>query len=313
MEWLGPIASVLGGAGQFAGGLKGLFGGGGGYQMMSMSPQNMFSSQTLLDLNERDFQWQKLLATDGIQMRVNDARKAGLHPLFALGGGQAGFTPPPLSVGMGSPSEAIPGGGDNIGASLQNMGQGLQRALMATQTKEQRQLDAYETMVRNQTLTRNDLQNQLLASQIARLQADQVGPPMASTPNSGAFKINPNEITASQPDARHITAGPPHPSAEFSKMGGGHQMALPAKPLQIDDMGSPGWVPWLYRNQVLPFVKQALGHPTDQHQPAERPRPGYQWHFAFPGTWKQVPISIPDYDRGGHYGRSSYRGMGVSP
>lgn len=311
---IASLAGLIGGIGQAAGGFSGFLSKGGQSVMQSMAPQAPFSPQTILDLNQRDFDWQKQLAESGIQMRVNDAKLAGIHPLYAMGN-MPGFNPSPIAYQGGEQGYALPSGSSNLGSSMHNMGQGIQRALMATQTKEERQLSAYEQTIQRQSLERGELQNQLLASQIARLQQDQVGPPMASggPSNTGAYKINPNEITASQPDARHITAGPSHPSSEFAKMGGGHQMALPAKPLQIDDMGSPGWVPWVYRNQVLPFVKQALGHPTDAHQPAERPAPGYQWHFAFPGTWKQVPISFPDSDRRGHLGRSQYRNMGVSP
>lgn len=311
---IASIAGLIGGIGQAAGGISGFFGKGGPAIMQSMAPQAPFSPQTLLDLNERDFQWQKQLAESGIQMRVNDAKAAGIHPLYAMGQ-MPGFNPSPIAYQGGEPDQAIGGGGSSMGASLHNMGQGIQRALMATQTKEERQMSTLESILVQQKIQRGNLENELLASQIARMQADQIGPPMASggSVNTGAYKVNPNEITASQPDAKHITAGPAHPGREMSSMGGGHVMALPAKPLQIDDMGSPGWIPWLYRNQVLPFVKQALGHPTDQHQPSEKPRPGYQWHFSFPGTWKQVPISIPDSDRRGHIVRSQYRSMGVSP
>lgn len=299
MEWLGPIASVLGGAGQFAGGLKGLFGGGGQSIMQSMSPQNMFSSQTLLDLNERDFQWQKQLATDGIQMRVNDARKAGLHPLFALGGGQAGFTPPPLSVGMGSPSEFGPGGGDNLGSSLSNMGQGVSRALSAAAgPKERAQEDInYERERRWQEMQARDLDIQMKHADLA-LKTAQLGPPlprpgdpMTVSNKLGTYEVKPNEVTTANPSAPFIAAGPGQPSVDFHRMADGGLMPAPPKSLNIEEVSSPGYMTWMTQNKLLPFT--GSGAPTAAHLPKGAYR--WQWNGM---TW--LPVYHADYINRSH-------------
>lgn len=273
------IAALLGGFGQFAGGVGGLFRGGGQSIMQSMSPQNLFSSQTLIDLNERDFQWQKQLAESGIQMRVNDARAAGLHPLFALGGGQAGFSPPPLSVGMGTPSEAFGGGGGpDLGHSISQMGQGLGRAIAATQTKEERALDQFELARRAQQLEHGALQNQWLQTQINKANQPAVGPPMPSlgNPALGPHEMKPNEVTTTQPGAPHIAAGPGQPSVDFHRMADGGLMPAPPKTLNIDEASSPGWLSWMFTNRILPMFDGKTGKPPD----AALPPGAYRWQYT---------------------------------
>lgn len=65
---------------------------------------------------------QKEFAQTGIRMRVNDAKKAGIHPLYALGAQTSSFSP--VSVG-----------GDSFG----NAGQQFGRAIDATSSHSQRQ------------------------------------------------------------------------------------------------------------------------------------------------------------------------------
>lgn len=283
------IGALLGGVGQLAGGVGGLFGRGGGAVMQSMAPQQMFSAQTLLDLNLRDFAFQRDLAQKGIQWRVDDAKAAGLHPLFALGGGQAGFTPPPLSVGQPDPGSITGGGGGpDIGGAFANMGQGLGRAIAATQTKEQRVLDQFEVARRAQMLEKGALENQYLQVQINKATAPAVGPPM---PGPG-FEIKPTEVTAPMPGAPHITAGPGHPGTEFVRMPSGGYMPAPAKPLQIDEVSSPGYFTWMMQNKIIPYWDKTVGQPPL----SALPKGAIGWEFNFPGVW-QPKFSQIDINR----------------
>lgn len=272
------IGALLGGAGQFAGGIGGLFGKGGPAIMQSMAPQLPFSSQTILDLNERDFQWQKQLAQSGIQMRVSDAKAAGLHPLFALSGGQAGFSPSPIQMGGVDSGYAISGGGSDIGASLSNMGQGLGRAIAATQSKEARALDQFEIARRAQQLEHGALQNQWLQTQINKANAPAVGPPMPmpGNPALGPHEMKPNEVTTTQPSAPHIAAGPGQPSVDFHRMADGGLMPAPPKTLNIDEASSPGWLSWMFTNRILPMFDGKTGKPSD----AALPPGAYRWQYT---------------------------------
>jgi hypothetical protein len=95
-------------------------------QKRAISNSNYWNQQSL------DFEREKF--TRGIQTRVNDAKAAGIHPLYALG-----------APGAGSPSFTSGGGGNALGDGIANAG----RALQPTRGKA------------------NPLQQELIRSQIA--------------------------------------------------------------------------------------------------------------------------------------------------
>lgn len=105
---------------------------------------------------------QKEFAQKGVQWKVADAKKAGVHPLAALGAQTHSFT-------------NVSGGSDYSG--LASAGQDLGRAIDATRDKSER-VDAYTSETRKLALQRMGLENTLLASQIAKIR--QPGHPPAS-------------------------------------------------------------------------------------------------------------------------------------
>lgn len=107
---------------------------------------------------------QREFAQSGIQWKVADARKAGIHPVYALGGQTHAASP--IAVGD------TPG----IGASMAEMGQDISRAFNATRSSGARQT-AFDETVQKLTLQKMGLENDLLASQIKRLQVNS-NPPL---------------------------------------------------------------------------------------------------------------------------------------
>lgn len=73
---------------------------------------------------------QKEFAQNGIRWRVEDAKKAGIHPLYALGASTASFSP-----------VAGYGGDFGISDALNSFGQGIDRAAQAKMTKEERAIE----------------------------------------------------------------------------------------------------------------------------------------------------------------------------
>lgn len=98
----------------------------------------------------------------GIQWRVADAKAAGVHPIYALGA--PAFSPAVSSVG------------DNLAGDISSMGQDISRAVDATLSSGQR-ATAYEESVERLNLQRLGLENELLASQIKKI--NQAGHPPA--------------------------------------------------------------------------------------------------------------------------------------
>lgn len=120
----------------------------------------LLARKSTKDANKENIAQQREFAQNSIQWRAEDARKAGIHPAFAMGAPTMSFAP--SSVGDSS-----------MPAAMASMGQDLGRAFDVTRSGQQK-MDA---RVQSLTLTRMQLENDLLSSQIAKI--NQVG----SSPN----------------------------------------------------------------------------------------------------------------------------------
>lgn len=286
------IGSALGGLGSFAGGLSGLFGGGGNNNALNASRINA----------DQDRAFQMAAAQNGIRWKVADAKAAGIHPLFALGAPT--FNPSPTSL-LSDPSS-----GSDMSRSLSMMGQGVERALLAAAPQDER--DATTGGIMTQLgIERARLQNDLLRAQIgslaARVGQDQIGPPGASlkpsgpipgqnTAGLGNFEAKPPEVLNTQPSNPGSQAGPAQPAVRWEKNPDGSVVAMPTG--NMDDLSSPGYANFQYINRVLPFFSSS----DELKPPKHMLPPGYSdWHFAFPGRWIPTNPRGPRYGEGVHY------------
>lgn len=256
----GAFGGFLGGIGQLIGGASGLFAGNSG---ASQYQQN-------LDFARQQLAFQDAAAKNGIRWRVEDARLAGVSPLVALGAPT--FNPSPVMV------SGSDGGAPDWGASFKNMGQGLDRAISATQTKEERAAAKYQTIdellqkttLGDQAVERGQLQNDLLKLQIAseaqRLNRSQVGPPFPGVGNSnpinspdlGTYKIEPAEVTSTQPNtAGTSTAGPPVATTTWEKTPTGLAPSIAKGAIQDTDIFNPEYIKWALRNYAFPHKDRA--------------------------------------------------------
>lgn len=101
----------------------------------------------------------RAMQKNAIQIRVADANKAGVNPLYALGAPT--FTPSP------SP----------LGSSLADAGQDISRAVDASLDPTEK-LDRFQAMAQDLTLKRMGLENMVLAGQVRRV--TQAGSPPAA-------------------------------------------------------------------------------------------------------------------------------------
>lgn len=99
----GDVGSILGGAGGFASAVSGIFGGNS-------------AAKKAARLNKKMYKMQKDLAYNGVAIRVADAKRAGIHPLAALGAsvGGGGFASPVQDTSYNW--------GDAVGQGLQAVG-----------------------------------------------------------------------------------------------------------------------------------------------------------------------------------------------
>lgn len=121
------------------------------------------ADQAAKETNAANLASQKEFAQSGIQWRVADAKAAGIHPLYALGAQTPTYTPTTIV-------------GDNMGRALADSGQDISRAVNSTRNVDQK-VAAYEDTVRSLSLQRMGLENEILSSQLRKI--NQAGVPPA--------------------------------------------------------------------------------------------------------------------------------------
>lgn len=121
----------------------------------------------------RNIQMQKEFAQHGLRWKIEDAKRAGISPIAALGASGASFSP--VSVGHSSDYSK--------GDALRSMGQDVGRAISAASTRQERE---HSDLMRVEQLKNARLQNQVLESQVIGLQNRASNPPLPS-PLPGAL------------------------------------------------------------------------------------------------------------------------------
>lgn len=76
---------------------------------LGINPGEWFGEDRPDEQRAQNVENQERFAKHGIQWRVNDAKAAGLHPLFGIGGSGSSFSPNPVTVGDGTSISAAPG------------------------------------------------------------------------------------------------------------------------------------------------------------------------------------------------------------
>lgn len=142
----------------------------------------LFGQSSQEKMAEKNIALQKDFAQKGVQWKVADSLKAGVHPLFGLGAQTHSFAP--VAVG------------DSIGPAISQAGQEIGRAVGASMTSEQ-QVSAKMNAL---TLERGALENELLRGQIRQLNAAGSPPGLPSVVGDNADPI----IVA----GKHITRSP---------------------------------------------------------------------------------------------------------
>lgn len=125
----------------------------------------LISAHNARSMWDRNYGAQKEFAQNGVRWKVEDAKRAGIHPLFALGASTRSFSP-------------VQGYSGDFGVSdaATEFGQGISRAIEAKKTREEREReearqqmkDVFELARFKQEQRYNDAQIRLIDSEIAR-------------------------------------------------------------------------------------------------------------------------------------------------
>lgn len=213
---------------------------------------------------------QREFAQHGIRWKVEDAKAAGIHPLYALGANTPSFSP----VSLGAvPDNSMP-------SAMADIGQNISRAVSATRTGAEKQIAEI-----NLASARANLDGQLIDNQIKQRQLSQMGTGAPSFPgstnfipgqgNSGLQVIKPSERTSSEPGRLAQEAGWV-PDVGYARTDTGFT-TVPSKDVKerIEDQLIPELM-WSFRNNLMPNL--GLGRPPPRSQ---LPKGADSWGWSF--------------------------------
>lgn len=248
---------------------------------------SVMGSRSQKKAGAREYARQKEFAQNAITWKAQDAEKAGISKLYALGANTASYAPQSV-------------GGTDYGIS--QAGQSIGRAIEATQSSPQRQQKMAHQLAQTQ-LTGLELDNDLKRAKLAsatRL-ATQPGTPPAHNsfetvkhvPGQGNSSI---ELKKKMAPAGHSAEAEYGVSPEVSWFRGphGYTPQIPQSLAESLEQNWAGALQWQLRNNLAPY----LGLPSSK-PPA---RPGYYLHFNPVQGWQykkkksnRYRLKIPRY------------------
>lgn len=238
-------------------------------------------------MNAQNIALQREFAQSGIQWKVADAKAAGIHPIYALGGSTASFTP----VSSNFTADT------SVGNAFAAAGQDLGRAIDKTRTADQK-VDAFTATSQKLQLENMALQNDVLRSEIASKTArlrQEASPPFPSAvdryliPGQANSGLNP---TIKEGPLERVT---PSASAPWQEPGAITDQGFVRTPTGLAPVPSKDAkeriedniiqeVMWAIRNNLLPMIAPTRGAPS---APAG---PDKEWRFnPFQFEYQAVP------------------------
>lgn len=245
LETLGALGSFASGVGSLIGGASSLFGGG---------------KNDAKKIAREQMAQQERFAKEALSWRVADAQNAGIHPLYAMGAQLPTYSPVNYLAEASNPA------GD-FGSSLASAGQDISRGVDALLSREGRQeARMHGARMADLTEKRAELENTLLASQIAKLMQPGHPPPRPdAVDHSEAQTAIPGQGNMPGVEVKPIEVRPSHPSMpgheigvqnylRWIKLPSGRFRAMPAEGMGLDDMelDNPEAAEFWFKNRVAP-------------------------------------------------------------
>lgn len=183
----------------------------------------LLGSDATRSANAANVRFQREFAQNGLTWKVEDAKRAGIHPLAALGASTASFSPSVVAD-------------TSMGDALKDMGQDISRAVSQTKT------DAEKAIIKAQVESWDaDVAGKKLDNQIKQKQLDQLNMKTPSFPgsdyllpgqaSSGLVTGKPMERTRSRSTSPHSEGGP-IADVGWAEIDPGVFVAIPSKDIK---------------------------------------------------------------------------------
>lgn len=218
--------------------------------------------------NQDNMRMQEEFAKNGIRWRVDDAKAAGIHPLYALGASSM------------SPSTSVMAE-TGIGNGLQQMGQDVGRAM-----RQGMETTELQDSIMQEQLKNWQLKNELLGIDVKRastpnipLNYSGVGSDFMQGSQGAGFQLKPVQVEQSSPFDKGRSLGAA-PDVGFAYTSDGGLVVVPSKDIKerIEDQIVPEAM-WAWRNNVLPAFS-GITKPDIREFPLPL---GYSWEW----NWKK--------------------------
>ncbi|MEM2002527.1 MAG: hypothetical protein QXT77_07790 [Candidatus Methanomethylicaceae archaeon] len=195
------------------------------------------TNETQEQLHRENIALQREFAQAGIRWKVEDAKAAGLHPLYAIGAAPATFSP--SIPAMVTPDRS------GLGRGLAEAGQHLGRAVSAQQTPDQRAITQATLAHLVAQTQKEEAMAMYYASEAARNRQNAFtssGLPEATVEVGPLVKTVPDEVISHDPRDPSRTAGV-HPGTTTYTMPGGIKLRLPSEQMKesIEDIPTLAW------------------------------------------------------------------------
>lgn len=169
---------------------------------------------------------QREFAQHGVRWKVEDAKAAGLHPLFALGGATTSYSPTSY-VGDGGRDSG------GLGEAISGMGQNVSRAVQAQETAPQREQRVMGLQLQASQIRENDARALYYQNEAAR--SSQSGGGTTAFPVADLYAglrgnqivSKPDEVKTTRSDDPSMTAGTHAAMQEYVMTPSGLKMRLP--------------------------------------------------------------------------------------
>jgi len=197
---------------------------------------------------------QKEFAQSGIQWKAEDARKAGISPLYAMGANTASYSPVSVGHSASPMGSAIADAGQNIGRAIQSQQSPSGKVDAYTRAAQSLQLDGLKLD--------NDLKRTQLASAVRLASQPGTAPGIPSLDTTYGIDGQPDTIrkfetktdVASSYDPAVVPGTTPEVMLARTSGGGYAPTLPPAMQEALESQGFLAQMQYFIRNNLLPFV-----------------------------------------------------------